>query len=343
MLVSEFDYLLPPELIAQYPAEARDQARLMVVDRQTQRITHTTFDRLGDLLEASDVVVVNDTKVIPARLQGTKRGSGGSVEVFLLRELQPATWEALFGGKVKPGGVIVFGDGRMCGTVVTKAADGKGVIEFAPVADLKTSLYELGRVPLPPYIKRPDGVTADDPDRYQTVYAAHEGAVAAPTAGLHFSETLLAALQRKGIDIIPVTLHVGIGTFQPVKVAEVEAHRIHPEWYALTESAARRINKALASGQRLIAVGTTSTRLLEAVYAAHGAIQTGAGWADIFIYPGFQFQVTNALITNFHLPKSSLIMLVAAFGGVELVRQAYREAIQQRYRFYSYGDAMLLI
>ncbi len=342
MHISEFDYHLPPERIAQYPAKTREQSRLMIVERASAHISHSTFVHIPELLSPSDVLVINNTKVIPARLQGHKRKTGGRVEVFLLRQVQGTTWEVLIGGNVKPGMVLEFGGSALTCTVQEKQPSGKGLVEFGQREKLKNLLYTLGDVPLPPYIKRPQSVLQDDQTRYQTVYAAREGAVAAPTAGLHFSETVLRQIRDKGVDIVPVTLHVGIGTFQPVKVEQIEQHQIMPEWYEISEDAAERIHRARSNGQRIITVGTTSTRLLESVCAQYGAIQAGSGWADIYIYPGFQFQVTQALITNFHLPKSSLLMLVSAFGGTELIRQAYQEAIEQRYRFYSYGDAMFL-
>ena len=295
------------------------------------------FAEIVDLLTPSDVLVVNNTKVIPARLWGKKHGSGGKAEIFLLRQLDDRRWEVLIGGKVRPGTVIEFGEGQLTCVVGQKDASGKGIVEFEQSDDLKDRLYELGSVPLPPYIKRPTGTLTTDHFRYQTVYAKTEGAVAAPTAGLHFSEDLLKRVKAKGIEVISVTLHVGIGTFQPVKVEQVEDHHIMPEWYQLSASAAARITHALENDRRIIAVGTTSTRLIESVYAQYGSIQPDDGWADIFIYPGFHFQVVRALITNFHLPKSSLLMLVSAFGGTALIRKAYQEAIEQRYRFYSYG------
>ncbi len=343
MHVSEFDYDLPPELIAQYPAESREQSRLMVVDRAKKTISHTTFAHIADFFTSSDVLILNNTKVIPARLQGKKRNTGGKVEIFLLRQPEDTVWEVLIGGKVKPGTVIEFGEGTLTCTVREKDESGKGTVEFEKQADLKDTLYTSGDVPLPPYIKRPDGTFPADHVRYQTVYAEREGAVAAPTAGLHFSEDLLKTIKENGIDMIFVTLHVGIGTFQPVKVERVEEHHIMPEWYEISDEAAEHLMQAINNKQRIITVGTTSTRLVESVYASYGSLPPGSGWADIFIYPGFQFQVSRALITNFHLPKSSLLMLVSAFGGTELIHQAYQEAIDQRYRFYSYGDAMFIM
>ena len=343
MRVVDFDYELPPELIAQYPAESREESRLMVVRRQGKSIRHYRFAEIVEFFDAGDLLVVNNTKVIPARLQGRKQGSGGKVEVFLLRELGGTEWEVMLGGKVKPGRILEFDDGRLSCEVIKKGELGRGQVRFEAVEHLKERLFALGSVPLPPYIKRSDGVLPADHARYQTVYARHEGAVAAPTAGLHFSETLLEEIQRKGVEIVPVTLHVGIGTFQPVKVEQVHEHRIMPERYELSEASAAAILNALHARRRIIAVGTTSTRLIESVYAQYKTIQTGSGWADIFIYPGFEFQVVQGLITNFHLPKSSLLMLVSAFGGMDLIRRAYQEAIEKQYRFYSYGDAMLIV
>lgn len=343
MRVAEFDYDLSPDLIAQYPTERREYSRLMIVHRSDGFISHTTFVHLPEFLQPSDVLVINDTKVIPARLHGVKQATGGKVEVFLLRQVQQAVWEVLIGGKVTPGMVIEFGDGELTGTVREKGANGKGIVEFAPQENLKAKLYTLGSVPLPPYIKRPEGVLPADHTRYQTVYATYEGAVAAPTAGLHFSEDLLTRIRKQGITIVSVTLHVGIGTFQPVKVERVEDHQIVPEWYSLSEQAAQHISRALREQRRIVAVGTTTTRLIESVYRRYQTIQPGNGWADIFISPGFQFQVTQALITNFHLPRSSLLMLVSAFGGMEVMKKAYQEAMNRRYRFYSYGDAMFIV
>ena len=342
MQVAEFDYTLPSELIAQYPSETREQSRLMVVERASGKISHTIFARLPEWLRPSDVLVVNDTRVIPARLIGRKVPSGGKVEVFLLRQLHDTTWEALIGGKAHPDTVVEFGKGELTCRIQEKREGGKGIVVFEPRTDLKDTLDRLGQIPLPPYIHRAEGVLPADHLRYQTVYARREGAVAAPTAGLHFSEKLLDNIRAQGIEVVAVTLHVGIGTFQPVKVAQVEDHQIMPEWYELSDQAAQRLMQAIARKQRIITVGTTSTRLVESIYAQHNALVAGSGWADVFIYPGFRFHVTNVLITNFHLPKSSLLMLVSAFGGRELIRRAYQEAIEQRYRFYSYGDAMLI-
>jgi S-adenosylmethionine:tRNA ribosyltransferase-isomerase len=343
MRVAEFDYELPSELIAQQPAESREGSRLMLIRRKDESVRHYRFADIVEFLEAGDLLLINDTKVIPARLQGRKQGSGGKVEVFLLQELESPKWEVMLGGKVNVGGIIEFADGQLTCEILEKGELGKGIVRFQTVENLKERVFELGSVPLPPYIKRNNGVFPADLARYQTVYASREGAVAAPTAGLHFSGALLADIRQKGIEIVPVTLHVGIGTFQPVKVEEVREHRIMPERYELSETSAAAILNAMREERRILAVGTTSTRLIESIYAQYKTIQAGSGWADIFIHPGFEFQVVQALVTNFHLPKSSLLMLVSAFGGMGLVRKAYQEAIEKQYRFYSYGDAMLIV
>ncbi len=348
MYLTEFDFDLPQELIAQYPAESREQSRLMVINRTTGEIHHTKFLYLPEYLNPSDVLVLNDTKVIPARLRGQKRSTGGKVEVLLLRPLERETsetytWETLIRGNIRVGEVLIFGDHQLIAVVKEKDATGKGVIEFQNPGDFRACLDKLGEIPLPPYIKRPEGISNLDRERYQTVYAKEEGSVAAPTAGLHFSEELLKKLSEKGIQIVMVTLHVGPGTFRPVQNEVIEEHKIDPEWYTLSEEATHTLTRAREEGRRIIAVGTTTTRLLEFVYLKHGKLVPGSGWADLFIYPGFKFNVIRALITNFHLPRSTLLMLVYAFGGQELMQRAYQEAIQHRYRFYSYGDAMLIV
>jgi S-adenosylmethionine:tRNA ribosyltransferase-isomerase len=343
MKLAEFDYELPSELIAQFPAAEREQSRLLVARRDNQTLTHTTFTHLPEFLTPSDVLVVNNTKVIPARLLGVKHPGGGKIELFLIRQRQGTEWEVLIRGKVKVGATLHFGAGRLVAMVQAKDPTGKCLVTFTPQTNLPELLTELGAVPLPPYIKRPQGVLPADSQRYQTVYAQAAGAVAAPTAGLHFSEQLLQRIQAQGVQIVTVTLHVGPGTFQPVKVDQIEHHQVLPEWYELSAEAAQQLAHALRQRQRIIAVGTTTTRLLEAVYLQNQALHPGSGWADLFIYPDFRFQVIQALITNFHLPCSSLLMLVSAFGGLNFIRQAYRTAIAERYRFYSYGDAMLIL
>lgn len=344
MNLTEFHFNLPPELIAQYPVESREHARLMVVHRATREISHKNFFHILEYLSPPDILVINNTKVIPARLKGQKRSTGGKVELLLVRSLQsPVVWEVLIRGHVRVGEVLIFGKNQFTAIVKEKALSGQGVVEFQTSENFRTWLYQSGEVPLPPYIKRPEGISSLDKERYQTVYAREEGSIAAPTAGLHFSEELLTKLSEKGVQILTVTLHIGPGTFRPVKTEIIEEHKMDAEWYNLSPEAAQTLSEALEKKRRIIAVGTTTTRLLEFVYSKYGKIVPGNGWADLFIYPGFKFNIVQALITNLHLPQSTLLMLVCAFGGVELMSQAYQEAIQHRYRFYSYGDAMLIL
>jgi S-adenosylmethionine:tRNA ribosyltransferase-isomerase len=344
MQLIDFDFDLPPELIAQYPAEVRDQSQLMIIHRTTDHIEHKKFFHIVEYLKASDVLVLNDTKVIPARLKGQKRSTGGKVEALLLRCLEsPATWEVLLRGNIRTGEVLVFGSDRFTAIIKERDETGKGIVEFRNPGDFRTWLYQLGEVPLPPYIKRPEGFSPQDQERYQTVYAKEEGSVAAPTAGLHFSEELLKELSKKEVEIVTVTLHVGPGTFRPIKTEVIEEHKIDPEWYTISKAAAQSLSRAQKEKRRIVSVGTTTTRLLEFSYLKHGKIVPDRGWTDLFIYSGFRFNVVQTLITNFHLPRSTLLMLVCAFGGQEIIRQAYKEAIRKRYRFYSYGDAMLIL
>jgi S-adenosylmethionine:tRNA ribosyltransferase-isomerase len=343
--LQDFDFTLPSELIAQAPAAKRDQGRLMVVDRAQQRVTHDTFTNIGHYLHAGDVLVVNDTKVIPARLRGRKVGTGGKVEVLLLHELQIGMWEALLkpAAKVRLGMTIEFGDGVLSGRILERCAGGTVVMQFTPV-EIYTVLANCGEVPLPPYIKRtgtPEERTFDLA-RYQTVYARHPGAVAAPTAGLHFTPELLERLTQRGITRAALTLHIGWGTFQPIRTTQVEQHRMPQEFYCLTASEAAVIARAHAAGGRVVAVGTTATRTLETIGQQVGSVTASSGWSDLFIYPGYRFQIVDALITNFHLPRSTLFLLVCAFAGRELMLAAYRTAIAAGYRFYSYGDAMYI-
>jgi S-adenosylmethionine:tRNA ribosyltransferase-isomerase len=343
--LQDFDFALPPELIAQVPAARRDQARLMVVDRTQQRVTHDTFTNLGNYLHPGDVLVVNDTEVIPARLRGRKVGTGGKVEVLLLHELQKGAWEVLLkpAAKVRLGMTIAFGDGVLSGRILERCAGGTVVMQFTPV-EIYAVLAQCGEVPLPPYIKRAG--TAEehtfDLARYQTVYACHPGAVAAPTAGLHFTPELLERLTQQGITRAAVTLHIGWGTFQPIRTTQVEQHRMTQEFYHLTASEAAVIARARAAGGRVVAVGTTATRTLETIGQQVGSGTASSGWSDLFIYPGYRFQIVDALVTNFHLPRSTLFLLVCAFAGRELMLEAYRLAIAAGYRFYSYGDAMYI-
>jgi len=348
MDVREFDFDLPADLIAQEPAAERSGARLLHLDRSTGSIAHTTVGNLPSLLQPGDVVVVNNTRVFPARLLGRRVPSGGAVECLLINRLgtDEGRWEALVhpGQKLKPGAEVVFEGARtLRAEILERRFFGRRVVRLwtDDGSSVDAAIDAIGHVPLPPYIKRAD--TVDDRDRYQTVFAHSRGSVAAPTAGLHFTRPLLEAMAARGVMAAEITLHVGYGTFQPVRVDRVEDHRLEPERYEIGDRAASLINRALADGRRVIAVGTTTTRTLEAVAGEHdGRIVAGEGATDLFIYPGFGFRVIRGLLTNFHLPRSSLLMLVAAFAGRDRVRDAYAEAIAARYRFYSYGDAMLI-
>jgi S-adenosylmethionine:tRNA ribosyltransferase-isomerase len=338
----DFDFTLPPELIAQSPAAQRDHSRLMVVDRVQQRFTHDVFANIGTYLRPDDVLVVNDTKVIPARLRGHKIGSGGRVEVLLLHEMGAGVWEVLLkpASKVRSGTVVEFGHGELRGEVQEHVPGATLRMRFTP-AHVYDVLDRCGDVPLPPYIKR-QGETHQDAERYQTVYACHPGAVAAPTAGLHFTPELLAALAAQGIHRAAVTLHVGWGTFQPLRTTCIEQHRMAKEFYRLEAAQAAIIQHAPTRGGRVVAVGTTATRTLETVVQRRGRLVADSGWTDLFIYPPYQFQSVDILLTNFHLPRSTLFLLVCAFAGRETMREAYHLAMSERYRFYSYGDAMLI-
>ena len=349
MNVSDFSFDLPAELIAQAPAPERGASRLLVLHKQNGAVEHTHVSRLGAFLRAGDLLVVNDTKVFPARLLGARVPSGGAVECLLLANLEAeGHWDALVhpGQKLRPGSRMVFRGARhvLHAEIVDRRFHGRRTIRLWSEngASLEDAIDDIGHVPLPPYIKRAD--TQSDLDRYQTVYARERGSVAAPTAGLHFTPEILADLRSRGVECTAITLHVGYGTFQPIRVDQVEAHTIDPERFSISESAADAINRAKHETRRVVAVGTTTTRALEAAgRAGRGIITPQSGWTDLFIYPGFKFAIVDALMTNFHLPQSSLLMLVSAFGGREAVMAAYREAVAQKYRFYSYGDAMLLL
>lgn len=347
VLVSDFDFELPEELIAQ-EAAPRGASRLLVVRRDAQDVQDAAVADLPRFLSSGDLLVVNDTKVFAARLLGRRDPSGGAVECLLLRRVEGDVWEALMhpGQKLKPGGRVVFEGpaGVLRGEVVERRFFGRRTIrlETDAAAGVDVLVDALGHIPLPPYIKRED--TVSDRERYQTVFGTHRGSVAAPTAGLHFTQEILDALDARGVERQVVTLHVGYGTFKPVRVADVEAHEVDPEPYEISDRAAATINRALDEGRRVIALGTTTTRALEdAARRGGGRVPAGAADAQVFIYPGFQFRVIGGLVTNFHLPQSSLLMLVAAFAGRERVLAAYREAVERRYRFYSYGDAMVVL
>jgi S-adenosylmethionine:tRNA ribosyltransferase-isomerase len=351
MLVSDFDYELPERLIAQEPAARRERSRLLVVGRASGGLVDSVFERLPDHLMSGDALVVNNTRVFPARLIGrrlrvTGRGEtvlGGRVEIFLVRRREPLVWEALVrpGRALLPGARVEFARGKLTAEVIEWREAGRRIVRFDAAGDFDEIIDRIGRTPLPPYIKR-DEEDRLDAARYQTVYARERGAVAAPTAGLHFTPELLDEIRAHGIEVVEITLHVGYGTFQPVRVERVEDHHVEPESYSISEDAARSINRALNEGRRVIAVGTTTTRALESA-SRGGELAAGAATTDLFIYPGYEFRVVSGLVTNFHLPRSSLLMLVAAFGGRELMLEAYRHAVEREYRFYSYGDAMLIL
>ena len=341
----EFHYQLPDSLIAAYPTRDRQESRLLVIQRRSGEIIHSVFSELGDFLDAGDLLVLNDTKVFPARLRGVK-DSGGKAEVLLLERFPGARslWIALIDAAKKPrvGSRIRFG-ADLVAEIIGDMGRGRFGVEFHHAGDFDEQLNALGEPPLPPYIRRSRETDLADWDRYQTVYAAHSGAIAAPTAGFHFTQALFDKLEAKGIVRALLTLHVGPGTFQPVRGAEIEQHRMEGERYMLTAAAADKINRAKQAGHRVVAVGSTSTRALEWVALQNGKIEADEGIARLFIRPGDSFRVIDALITNFHLPDSTPLILVAAFAGIELVRSAYAEAIKMRYRFYSYGDAMLIL
>ncbi len=349
MDINDFDYELPEELIAQEPMSRRDECRLMVLDREKGTIEHRKFHDIIEYLGPDDIMVMNDSKVIPARLFGIKDKTGVHCEFLLSRKLddQPDTWETLVrpGRRLKKDDTVTFGDGKLRAKIMGYGADGTRIVKFRYDGIFMERLEELGKMPLPPYIERE--AEESDKDMYQTVYAREEGSVAAPTAGLHFTEDLLKELSDKGVDLEYVTLHVGIGTFRPVKCERVEDHQMHFESYSISEETADKINRAILAGKRVISIGTTSTRTLES--AAYFDEESGkylikAGHADtgIFIYPGYEYKIVDALITNFHLPKSTLIMLVSALYNREKILEAYKEAVEQKYRFFSYGDAMLI-
>lgn len=341
MKTSDFYYELPEELIAQDPLEDRSSSRLLCLNRETGDIRHRHFRDILQELLPGDCLVVNDTKVIPARLYGRKSGTDALVEILLLKRRENDIWETLVkpGKKCRPGAEIIFGDGILRGEVLDVVDDGNRLIQFRYEGIFEEILDQLGEMPLPPYITH----KLKDKNRYQTVYAKNEGSAAAPTAGLHFTEELLKEVERLGVKIAHVTLHVGLGTFRPVKVEDVSEHHMHSEFYVVEEDQARMINDTKASGGRVIAVGTTSCRTLESATGEDGILKAGSGWTEIFIYPGYQFRMIDGLITNFHLPESTLIMLVSAFAGKEHVLRAYEEAVKEKYRFFSFGDAMLIL
>ena len=339
MNISDFDYFLPEKQIAQVPADPRDSSRMMVLSPKTQTIEHRHFYQLDEYLMDGDVLIFNDTRVIPARLIGVRQPTGGKAEVFLLRQLERDRWEVLVkpGKKMRVGSVIAFGHELSC-EVLAHTDFGGRIVKFSYEGIFEEILDRLGTMPLPPYIHE----TLEDPERYQTIYSREKGSAAAPTAGLHFTESLMDRLRKKGVHLGFVTLHVGLGTFRPVQVDEIEDHVMHSEFYSIPTETADLICMAKQEGRRVVAVGTTSIRTLESAAVDHGMIEAKQGWTNIFIYPGYQFKIVDAVITNFHLPKSTLIMLVSAFAGREFTLQAYRTAVEENYRFFSFGDAMLI-
>lgn len=341
MKTSDFYYDLPEELIAQDPLEDRTASRLLVLDRQTGTVEHKIFSDVIDYLNKGDCLVINNTRVIPARLIGEKEGTGGKVEVLLLKRRANDVWETLVkpGKKLRPGAKITFGDGRLRAEVLEVVEEGNRLVKFCYEGIFEEILDSLGEMPLPPYITH----KLEDKEMYQTVYAKFDGSAAAPTAGLHFTKELLNKIEEKGIKIASITLHVGLGTFRPVKVDDVNNHHMHTEWYEVNAEAADIINETKRNGGRVICVGTTSCRTIESVADENGYMKAKTGETDIFIYPGYKFKIMDGLITNFHLPESTLVMLVSAFAGKENVLAAYETAVKERYRFFSFGDAMILI
>ncbi|HFQ9348731.1 TPA: tRNA preQ1(34) S-adenosylmethionine ribosyltransferase-isomerase QueA [Clostridioides difficile] len=340
MKTSDFKFDLPQELIAQVPIEDRASSRLMVLDKETGNIEHKVFRDIIEYLNPGDCLVLNNTRVIPARLIGEKLETGGKIEFLLLKRTEEDTWQALIkpGKRAKVGTKFSFGNGKLIGEVVDLSDEGSRIIKFHYDGIFEEILDELGNMPLPPYIT----ARLDEKERYQTVYSKHNGSAAAPTAGLHFTEELLNKIKEKGVDIAFVTLHVGLGTFRPVKVEDVLNHKMHSEYYMVSQEAADKINRAKENGKNVICVGTTSCRTIESACNEYGKMKETSGWTEIFIYPGYKFKVLDKLITNFHLPESTLIMLVSAICGKDNVLNAYNEAVKERYRFFSFGDAMII-
>ncbi len=345
MHLSEFDYELPEELIAQQPLEQRDDSRMLILNRAARTLEDSRFQHLPDYIRAGDVVVVNNTRVFPARLIGQRDPTGGNVEVLLVREREAGTWEALVrpAHRLKTGALIRFGDSDFRAEVLEKAARGLRILKFAGARPIEALLDERGQTPLPPYIRRPQGTSTHDRERYQTVFAHEQGAIAAPTAGLHFTREIIAALEARQARVVELTLHVGYGTFEPVRVDLVEDHHVASEFFRIDEHTAAAINQGRANGGRIIAVGTTTTRALESAVNSAGEIEARTGTTDLTITPGYKFRATDALLTNFHLPRSSLLLLVSAFAGHDFTLDAYRHAVTARFRFYSYGDCMFVI
>lgn len=341
MELHDFYYDLPQELIAQDPLEDRSSSRMLILDKENGSIKHEVFHNITDYLKSGDCLVINDTKVIPARLYGIKKDTGAKIEVLLLTRKENDIWEVLVkpGRKAKPGTIISFGDGLLECEVKEVVDDGNRLVRFSYEGIFEEILDRLGQMPLPPYITH----ELKDKSRYQTVYARHEGSAAAPTAGLHFTKELISKIEEMGVSIAHVTLHVGLGTFRPVKVQEITDHHMHSEYYCIEQQEADKINNVKKNGGRIISVGTTSCRTLESAADENGYLQASSGWTDIFIYPGYEFKIIDCLITNFHLPESTLLMLVSALAGRENIMNAYEEAVKEKYRFFSFGDAMFIV
>jgi len=339
--IEDFDYHLPESLIAQTPLKNRDQSRLLVLNKETGDMKHQHFKDVINYLNPGDTLVLNDTRVMPARLFGVKEETGAKVEMLMLTQIENNDWEVLLkpAKRIKVGNQLSFGEGKIIAECIKELDQGGRIMRLHYEGILQERLDELGEMPLPPYIK----ARLDDPDRYQTVYAKENGSAAAPTAGLHFTDNLLKDIKAKGVNIAFITLHVGLGTFRPVSVENINEHEMHSEYYQMTENTAQLLNNTKLQGHRIIAVGTTSTRTLETIRRDHSQFIATSGWTDIFIYPGFEFKAIDALITNFHLPKSTLVMLVSAFSSRQFILTAYRKAVELEYRFFSFGDAMLII
>ena len=348
MKLSHFNYELPQELIAEFPTEQRDESRLLVVNREKQTIEHKTFKNFIDYFGEGDTLAMNNTKVFPARLYGQKEKTGAKIEVFLLRELnkEQMLWDVLVdpARKIRVGNKLYFGDDELVAEVLDNTTSRGRTVRFffdGPYEDFRRVLFGLGSTPLPKYIKR-DSEEIDE-SRYQTIYAKVDGAVAAPTAGLHFSREVMKRLEINGVNMAEVTLHTGLGTFRSIEVEDLSKHRMDAEFYMVNGEAVETINTALETGKRICSIGTTSMRAIESSVSAYGTLKEGQGWTNLFVYPPYKFSIANSMLTNFHLPKSSLIIMVCAFGGYDLIMKAYEEAIKEKYRFYSYGDAMLII
>ena len=343
--VSDFDYDLPAELIAQHPLSERDASRMLIVDRATGTWCDSTFVSLPDFLRANDVLVLNNTRVFPARLPGERAPSGGAVELLLLREIEPNVWSALArpARRLRTGTRITFSEGKLRAEVIESLADGVRLLRFESEKPLNDLVDEIGRTPLPPYIKREGEQSSSEAERYQTVYAKERGAIAAPTAGLHFTPRVLQEIEARGVRLAEITLHVGYGTFEPVRAEVISEHRVAAEWFSIDDEAAQVINRARVAGGRIIAIGTTTARALESSGRDDGQIEPRSGFAGLTIVPGYRFRAVDALLTNFHLPRSSLLMLVSAFAGRHLIIAAYEHAVRERYRFYSFGDCMLIL